>query len=141
MDAKGSYLGLTYRTDRVSLLKATIEGLCYQAREMLEAQKKVAAPDFVLRMVGGGTKSQTWLQAKADILNIPIHVPNIKEATALGAAMLAGVGAGVYESYDDAMKTIQKLGEMVYTPRKNIVEAYDKIYHTRYKKIIEILQD
>ena len=134
MDAKGAFLGLTEQTDRVSLLKASIEGLCFKAREMLEAQKKVTTPDFVLRMVGGGTKSQTWLQTKADICNIHIYVPNIKEATALGAAMLAGVGAGVYSSYDDAIKTVQKLGETIYAPRPNLVEAYEKIYH-KYKEV------
>jgi xylulokinase len=96
MDAKGAYLFLTDKTDRISLLMATIEGLCYKSREMLDAQRKVAARDFTLKMVGGGSKSRAWVQAKADILGLPVVVPHIQEATALGAAMLAGLAAGVW---------------------------------------------
>lgn len=140
MDAKGAFLYLSGKTNRISLLKATIEGLCYKSREILEAQKKVMAPGFVIKMTGGGSKSRTWVQTKADILNIPVTVPNIRESTALGAAMLAGVGSGVYTSYEDAIKTIGRLGEETIEPRKELAKRYEEIYQNKYLKMCEVLQ-
>jgi len=140
MRARGAFLYLTDQTDRVTLLKAAIEGLCYQSRQILEAQRKVSAHEITLKMVGGGIKSPAWVQAKADILNIPVIVPNTREATALGAAMLAGVGAGVYATYADAMATVRQLGQETIHPRKEWVEKYDEIYHKKYLQIIEALK-
>jgi autoinducer 2 (AI-2) kinase len=91
-------------------------------------------------MTGGGSKSRTWIQAKADILNLPVHVPHIKEATALGAAMLAGVGAGVYADYNGAVQTAAALGGEVYEPRKDAAHVYNEIYHEKYLKFISLLQ-
>jgi xylulokinase len=139
MDATGVFIGLTETTDRVTLLKAVIEGLCFKTREMLEAQRKVTTMHPAVKMVGGGSKSRVWIQAKANILNTPVFVPRIREATALGAAMLAGVGAGIYSSYVDAMDIIAKLGVDIFEPQPDFAARYDEIFYDKYQRVIEFL--
>jgi xylulokinase len=137
IEARGAFVGLTGSADRLGMLKSVIDGLCYKTKEMLEAQKQVINGGFDFIMVGGGTNCRAWIQAKADILNRPVHVPHIKEATALGAAMLAGVGASVYSGYEDAMAAVGKLGFDVYEPIRENTVKYEELYG-KYLKYIEL---
>jgi autoinducer 2 (AI-2) kinase len=80
-------------------LREVIVDLCHQAGVMVERQHEVlGTPDAEVTVVGGGSRSPAWNRIKADVLGMPIRLPRIREATALGAALLAGVGAGVYGS-------------------------------------------
>jgi xylulokinase len=102
-----------------SELQSVIEELCIQARVMVAHQLDVlGAHRADVTVVGGGSRSLAWNRIKADVLGIPIRVPRIREATALGAALLAGVGAGVYRDLGDAAGVGPALGADVVEPRR-----------------------
>ena len=96
-DARGALFGLTRATSKNELARATLESVCYQTRDLLEAIKKDwgVALQTVLRVDGGMAASDWTLQCLADILDAPIDRPKILETTALGAAYLAGLQAGI----------------------------------------------
>jgi autoinducer 2 (AI-2) kinase len=76
---------------------------------------------------GGAAKSSLWPQILADVLGIPVDVPVVKEATALGAAILAGKGIGLFPSIKDAVKSLVKT-EKTFLPNKKNSEIYEKTY-------------
>ncbi len=83
-------------------------------------------PDAVT-FAGGGSKGSLWPQILSDILGVRVNVPIIKESTALGAAICAGVGAGFYESIEDGSKGLAKI-EKSFEPRKKVHEIYSSLY-------------
>jgi glycerol kinase len=97
-DARGALYGLTRNTGPNEIARAALESVCFQTRDLLEAMRQdwSAAADTVLRVDGGMVASDWTMQRLADILNSPVDRPVILETTALGAAWLAGCGAGVW---------------------------------------------
>jgi xylulokinase len=95
--SKGAVLGLTFDTDRKALIKAILEGLTFELRVNLDLLKEGGVAITELRAIGGGAKSDLWLQLKADITGVPVVVPEVTEAAAWGAAVLAGAGAGYFQ--------------------------------------------
>ena len=99
-DARGSIHGLTRGTSAPELCRAALECVCYQTRDLLEAMQGDwqggASAETVLRVDGGMTASEWTMQFLADILNAPVDRPKVMETTALGAAYLAGLQAGLY---------------------------------------------
>ena len=96
-EARGAIFGLTRATTEKELSRAALEAVCYQTRDLLEAMKKDwgSAGDTVLRVDGGMTASDWTMQCLADILNAPVDRPKVLETTAVGAAYLAGLQAGL----------------------------------------------
>ncbi len=96
-DARGALFGLTRGTTNKELARAALESVCYQTRDLLEAMKKDwgSAGQTVLRVDGGMTASDWTMQNLADILDAPVDRPKVLETTALGAAYLAGLQAGL----------------------------------------------
>ncbi len=96
-EARGALFGLTRGTTRKELARAALESVCYQTRDLLEAMKKDwgSAGKTVLRVDGGMTASDYTMQALSDILDAPVDRPQTLETTALGAAYLAGLHAGL----------------------------------------------
>ena len=100
-DARGAIFGLTRDTGRAQLVRATLESVAYQTRDLLEAMTADGAQASALRVDGGMTVNNWLMQLLADLLGVPVERPRVVETTALGAAYLAGLGAGVYGSLDD----------------------------------------
>jgi glycerol kinase len=99
--ARGTIVGLTRGTERAHLARATLEAIAYQTVDALEAmQDAVAEPLSELRADGGATANRWLMQFQADVLGVPVVVPEIAETTALGAAYLAGVGVGAWTVSD-----------------------------------------
>ncbi len=94
-EARGLISGLTRGTGRAHLVRAALEAIAFQVRDVLEA---MALDVAVLRADGGGAANGFLLQLQADVGRVPVEVPAEREATALGAALLAGLGAGVWAS-------------------------------------------
>ncbi len=96
-DARGAVFGLTRGTTNKEMARAALEAVCYQTRDLLEAMQKDwgAAGETVLRVDGGMTESDWTMQTLADILNAPVDRPKVLETTAVGAAYLAGLQAGL----------------------------------------------
>jgi xylulokinase len=97
-NSKGAILGLTFATQKSDLAKAVLEGLTFELRLNLDLLKEGGVRIDELRAIGGGARSDLWLQLKADITGVPVIAPRITEAASWGAALLAGVGAGHFAS-------------------------------------------
>ena len=99
--ARGAIFGLTRDTGRAHLVRATLEAVAFQTRDLLEAMAADGARPTALRVDGGMTVNDWLMQLLADLLGVPVERPRVVETTALGAAYLAGLGAGIYGSLDD----------------------------------------
>ena len=96
-DARGALVGLTRGTERGHIVRATLEAIAYQSRDLVECIAADAGRQLeALRVDGGATHNAFLMQFQADILGIPVHRPKNLEVTALGAAGLAGIGAGFW---------------------------------------------
>jgi len=132
-DAKGTVYGFTLNTRASQLYRALMEGITYEMRYNLECLKEAGIPVHSLRAVGGGAKSDLWLQIKADIMNMPIERLNVNEAGTMGNIILAGKASGVYRSYEEAVKTLVK-PVRVFEPNRANQPLYTEQYE-RYKKL------
>ena len=101
MYAKGAIFGLTRDTGRSHLVKATLQSLAYQTKDLINAmQEDCKTPLSTLKVDGGACANNVLMQFQADILNTPIERPNNVESTALGAAYLAGITIGLWKKED-----------------------------------------
>ena len=101
MYARGLLIGIERGTTRAHVARATLESIAYQSRDLVDAMRDAGQPVTVLRVDGGGTANRFLMQFQADILGLPVEVAANAETTALGAAMLAGLGAGLWRSTDE----------------------------------------
>ena len=127
-DAKGVYYGLDYRKTRGHMVRASMEGVVYSLLHNLNTAEEAGAKVSRMRAMGGAANSHFWTQMKSDITGKPIDVPMADTATTLGAAMLAGVGVGLYDSFDDAVKktvTIKRSHIPDNTHHKTYQETYE----------------
>jgi glycerol kinase len=100
--ARGTIVGLTRGTGRAHLARAVVEAMTYQTRDVVEAMERASGRERVtLRADGGAAVMDLLLQLQADQLQVPVARPTIAETTALGAAYLAGLAAGVWSSLDE----------------------------------------
>ncbi len=138
--ARGVFLGLEDRHTREDMVKAIIEGVCFDAAFMIEhvAETTGNKPQRIT-VVGGGTRNPLWLQTKADVLNLPVDVPSVDQAAPFGAAMLAGLGVGVYTDVREAVAQNCRIAR-TYLPDPERVALYAHAY-SRYKKIRQPLID
>jgi len=131
--ARGAFLGLTLAHSKNEVLRAILEGLSYELRTNVEAIESQGTEITEIRAIGGGARSDFWSQLKADITGKPLVVPNVTESAALGAAILAGVGADLYKSAEEAVRMVYR-EKSRFSPRAENVKKYDKYYHV-YRKI------
>ncbi len=123
--ARGAILGLTRETNVGHIVRAALEAVCYQTRDLMQAMMKDSGITFTTLRVDGGMVKNNWLmQFLADIVDIRVERPVITEISAQGAAMLAGLGVGIFSSLDDIAKHWQC--EHVFTPQmqKALREKY-----------------
>jgi xylulokinase len=137
----GAFIGLGDSTKRGDLVRAIIEGLDYAFVDMLRSlEQGVGKSSDRVIAIGGAVRNEFWMQNKADMSGIPIEVPDITEATALGAAMLAGAGIGVYQSLEDAVDRVCKPGK-VFEPDIKLTSFYREmieIYHEIYPALQQV---
>ena len=102
MYARGAIVGLTRYVTRAHIVRATLEAICYQSREVLEAMEADAGiPLSTLKVDGGAVKNSFLMQLQADILGKPVIRPQVQETTALGSAYMAGLATGLWDNLDD----------------------------------------
>jgi glycerol kinase len=107
--ARGAIFGLTRATGRAELVRATLESVCFQTRDLMEAMRADGASQLEALRVDGGMVANDWvLQRLADLLAVPVERPTVAETTALGAAYLAGLRSGFFASGGDPLA---RLGE------------------------------
>ena len=104
-DVRGAVFGLTRGTSKEHFVRATLESLAYQTRDVLEAMASDSGIDMkTLRVDGGAVMNDFLMQFQADILHVPVERPSVNETTALGAAYLAGLAVGFWENKDDVQE-------------------------------------
>jgi xylulokinase len=107
--SRGGFAGLSTTATRGDMLRSVIEGLDFQLLDIIQEMKKNVGFDMrKLVVAGGAVRNHFWLQNKADIVGQPIEVPDVEDASPLGAAMLAGIGVGVYRDERDAFERVRK---------------------------------
>jgi glycerol kinase len=132
-DARGVIAGLTRFANKGHLARAVLESTAYQTREVLEAMEKDSEMQlFSLRTDGGMVENELLMQFQADILNIPVLRPVIKETTALGAAYAAGLAVGFYSNLDDLRQNWAV--ETTWEPR--MVEEQRERLYKEWKKAV-----
>lgn len=137
--SRGAYIGITASHSRADFLRATMEGLCYEFLCTLEGIEKVWGQKATrLRVIGGGARNRFWNQIKADVTGRVLEIPAISEASALGAALLAGIGAGIYSSEKDALSRIKYKWELIY-PRPDLQDLYHRYYQDIYQRLYPVL--
>lgn len=136
-EARGAIFGLTRGTEKEHFIRATLESLCYQTRDVLEAMEKDSDIKVNnLRVDGGAVKNNFIMQFQSDLLHVEVERPEINETTALGAAYLAGLAVGFWESKDEIANR-WKL-EKSFNPEMEEAES-TKLYKG-WKKAVEATQ-
>jgi len=136
----GVLIGLKTTHTAPEIFRALIEGLCFEVKGILETAKVIIGyPIEIVTVIGGGAKNEFWQQTKANITGITVEVLDIEEATAMGAALLAGIGAGVYKDMLSASKLTYRVKKRYYSDKK-ANDYYKEIYHT-YSKLYPVLKN
>jgi glycerol kinase len=130
-DARGAVFGITRGTTRAHLVRATLEAIAFEVRDVYDAmtgRRDGGAP--VLRVDGGGSANNLLMQMQADQLQVPVERAGITETTALGAAFLAGLGTGVWSSLDEIAAAWR-------LDRRFEPGARDDAGHARWRRAVE----
>jgi xylulokinase len=136
----GAIVGLSLNSTRGDLVKAILEGITFELRENIERVEQSGLEVNELRATGGGAKSATWLQLKADITGKTIVTLNFKETGCFAAASLAGVGIGAFLTIEEPIKNFVQT-TAYFVPRRVVKAEYDEIfeaYHSLYTTLKQI---
>ncbi len=126
-DATGAIAGLRLETTRGDILKGILEGATYYLQQCVDELPAAGMKIERYRAVGGGSKSDAWIQLSADIMGVPFERPRTTEAGTLGAAILAGVGSGTYASVRQGVAAMVTV-ERTYEPDTKAHAAYAERY-------------
>ena len=127
-NARGTFVGLTLTHDRSDLIRSIMEGVVFDLKDMLVAMEEANVPKLnEVRITGGIARSEIWNQIQADIYNKEVVTTEIEEATVLGSAIIAAVGAGIYKDYNEAADNMVQVKKRYFPNPKN-VEVYEKVY-------------
>lgn len=141
--ATGAILGVTVQTTRAEVVRGILEGISYELRLNLEGLGAAGLPITVVRATGGGARSRRWLQIKADILGLPIETVTTEEAGCLAAALLAGVGAGIYTTVHEPQDRFVDVRER-FLPDPDRYRFYSErypLYQRLYPTLAPLLHD
>ena len=136
-EARGAFVGISFNHKKAHFVRALVESVSFMLNENVELLKDLGIKVERVKSLGGAAKSDFWLQIKSDVLNLPVDLPECSEAASLGAAILAGVGAKVYKSIDDAVK-IAVSTKKTFVPNPKNVAVYQEVYQNYldlYKKL------
>lgn len=128
--ARGMMIGLTRATNKYHLIRATLESMAYQTADVIDLmERSTGISSDVLRVDGGACQNNLLLAFQADILDKKIERPHCIETTAQGAAWLAGLGAGIYQSTDEIEQS--RRAERIFAPTMSTAEREERIHHWR----------
>lgn len=136
-NAKGVYYGLDFSKTKGHIVRASMEGVAFSLKHNLDVAESIGVKVEELRAMGGAANSLLWTQIKSDVTGKRIKVPSSDTATAMGAAILAGVGVGLYKDFDEAVDRMIDI-KREHTPDMKNHEAYKKnyaIYLDLYKNL------
>ena len=138
---RGAFIGLSPAHGRGHLLRAAVEGVCYEIRANILTLERIAGCDLQkIYAAGKVTRSDLWLRIKADVTGKSLHVPRLAETAGLGAALLAGLGAGLFATPQDAVESLHADWTVV-EPQPEQAAFYQAQYSAVYSKIYPALRD
>ena len=140
LESRGAIVGLTLSTTKAELVKSILEGISYEIKQNLSMLQDAGVEINEVRAIGGGAKSDKWLQLKADMFGKKVIALDISEGVCLGTAILSGTAIGKYNSIEEAVDLLVKPRETFY-PRDEIAQQYDQklnIYQQIYPSIKDI---
>ena len=132
-NASGVFFGLNYAKTYGHFIRAVMEGVGFALRHNLDVAESAGGIVTTLRSIGGSANSRVWTQIKADITGHEMQVPASDTATTLGAALLAGVGTGVYRNFEDACVQTVTVNR-THQPNNGQSAVYDRAYD-RYREL------
>lgn len=140
--SRAALVGLRPEHDRGHLLRSLLEGLAYWLRQNLEVAVQHAglSREGEIVAIGGATRSRFWTQLKADVCGRVLCVPTIEESVALGAALLAGIGAGVFSNVEQAIASVRAERER-FVPDPAANRVYDQWYSQVYSRLYPALHE
>jgi sugar (pentulose or hexulose) kinase len=130
---RGAWIALDYKHTRADLALSILEGAAYEAEVVRTAGQQASGQAIqTLVAAGGGTRNLRWLQIKADVSGCTYEVPGSTEATLLGAALLAGLGAGIYASEPEMRAAVVQEPAHIITPDQHRHDQYRSLYENGY---------
>ncbi|MBK9710004.1 MAG: carbohydrate kinase [Kouleothrix sp.] len=138
---RGAFVGLTADAGTAELARAVYEGLAYEWRSNLELiERSLGLRAATVKLIGGGARVPLWVQIKADVLGRPLRVLDMKESVALGAALLAGLAAGVYTDEAEAVAAVRHQ-ERIVEPDAARTAFYERCYGEVYLRAAPALRE
>lgn len=138
---RGAFIGLSAGHTRAHLMKAVLEGTAYELEfSRRAAERGTGAPISTIIAAGGGTRNHHWMQIKADVGGCRFEVPAVAEATVFGAALVAGIGCGVYRDAAAALEQTRRPPTATFTPDQQRHAVYHRLYEDGYLPIQQPLR-
>lgn len=138
--ARGVYFGLTMQHTRADIIRATLEGITFNLRVILEAFEEQGAKVDTMRVIGGGARGRTWQQIMADIYERPILRPGLlEEATSMGAAIAGGIGVGIFPDFSVAEALTPIVDRIMPDPEvKPVYEGLYRLFNQCYEAFVPL---
>ncbi|TFG11406.1 xylulokinase [Candidatus Thorarchaeota archaeon] len=137
--ARGVFAGLALGHTRSHMIRSVLEGVSYEIRANLEVMRSLGLPSDEVRITGGAARSETWMQIQADVLGVPVIRTELEDATALGAAILACYGVGIFKSISAAAREMVRLKDQLKPSEENRT-VYDTAYE-RYRELYDAISE
>lgn len=137
--ARGTFLGVDLGTSKADIAQAILEGITFEMKDILSMKENIASEIKNVRLCGGVAKSEWWCQMFADVLDKPIQLTEVPELGSLGAAMCAGIGAGLFSSPEEAVDKCVTISKTFY-PDEEKVAIYSKSFdrwNRAYDRLID----
>lgn len=138
--AKGVYFGLSLSTSKGDMVRSILEGTSFALRHNLQVAGKAGIHINEIRSVGGGTKSPLWNQIKADVLGIPVLIPEASIGAPFGDALLVGMGLGLYDNIHNTVQEMIKI-KKVYEPALENHRRYSELFEIYTNVYLDLQQD
>jgi xylulokinase len=138
-EARGALVGLTASHKRADVIRAILEGVAFSLRDTFSIFSEMNVPVKSVRLGGGGAKSALWRQIQADVYGHEVEMVEAEEGAAYGAALLAGVGAGMWPNVDTACASVVRVSKRV-KPQADAVATLNKNYAS-YRRVYKATRE
>ena len=138
--ARGVFFGLSLSTPRAAIVRSILEGTAYALRHNAEVAASAGVQVQEMRVVGGGAKSDLWNQIKADVLGVPVCLPEVSAGAPFGDAVLAGMGLGLYDNPEKSVESMVRIRKQ-YEPVRERTQLYDGLYQVFRRVYAHLRED
>mgnify|MGYP005840266653 CR=1 FL=1 len=136
-NARGVFFGITLRSNRAHMVRSVLEGVAYGLRDSFGILEEMGVPILQVRASGGGARSDVWRQIQADVTGRDHVTINVDEGPALGVALLAGVGTGIYPDVETACRSVISITSITKanSAAKAVYDRYYEVYRSLYQSL------